>query len=277
MKLSVHMICRLYTFVSLSIFCSIVPSLALAVEVNCESPWVYCLEEFEALADQSDSIEALVPALPSHVKRNVTFKRGNNISKITVGELGPHGHLTPTRNSGSATPEQPRVIVWDQLSGFTASWNSGNTNHSAHNRVDIYDFDFDNNEHRLVGWSAERGWIAPHEVDGGRTCVQCHGESQRPIFPMYPDWPQFYGEFNDEMNGYENGDQALRSDLRVMGNQFQSIERALYSNFLANEAQNNPRYKALFDVKAANNSDNPYYPYRPRNVGINNSRHTSRA
>lgn len=239
-----------------------------AIEVPCEAGYVFCLDELPAIAVSSATMESLIEKLPVHVKKNLTLKRGNNIEKSISGKkeiLGPHGHLAPAGESQSATPDQPRVFVWDEKSGFTASWNSGNPAHTASDRIDLYDFDFTTNEHRLMSWTAKEGFADKNIMDSnGRSCVTCHGESQRPIFPMYPDWPQFYGEFNDEMAGYGPKENALRSDLKVMANEFQPKERALYNNFLMNEAQSNKRYSLVYDVAA--DTTNAYYPFRPRNT-----------
>lgn len=246
------------------------PSAYAQLTIPCEVGYVFCLEEINTLANTSNSMEALIEKLPTHVKQNLTFKRGNNIEKTINGKkeiLGPHGHIAPTSESQSATPEQPRVMVWDEKSGFTASWNSGNPAHTASDRMDLYGFDFDRKEHRLSSWTAQAGFADQFHADqNGRQCVTCHGESQRPIFPMYPDWPQFYGEFNDEMNGYSAKENALRSDLKAMANEFQPIERKQYFEFLDNEGQSNKRYSLLMEALADHQKDNPYYPFRPRNT-----------
>lgn len=245
-------------------------------DVKCGQQDVFCMDELVHIADSSKSLEEVVENLPTHVKQNLTFKRGNNITK-TINKMtglivGPHGHLAPNSDSQSASPTQPRAFVWDEKSGFTASWNSGNKAHKAHDRLDLYDFDFDTNEHRLLSWTAKDGFADHNFVDPTdtqkRSCVTCHGETQRPIFPMYPDWPQFYGEFNDEMAGYSSGQNALRTDLRALGNEFQPKERALYLDFISKEGQTNPRFSTLFDVQPSTglNANNALYPFRPRNT-----------
>lgn len=242
-----------------------------AVQVPCQESYVFCLDEFIDLSkNHGQSMESMILQLPTHVKRNLTFKRGNNIEKTINGKkeiLGPHGHIAPSSESQSAAPDRPRVFVWDEKSGFSASWNSGDPQQTAADRVDLYDFDFSQMQHRLMSWTAKDGFADQYHKDqNGRMCVTCHGEVQRPIFPMYPDWPQFYGEFNDEMAGYTAGQNALRSDLKVMANEFQPKERQQYASFLSQQGQSNARYNVLFDVIAEDHQDNMYYPYRPRNT-----------
>lgn len=237
---------------------------AQSLVLDCDRADVLCTDEFLSTVNQATSLEGAVERLPLHVKRNLTFKRGNNIEKSenSLGVLGPHGHKVPEA-SESATPAQPRLFVWDETSGFTASWNSGNPEHRAFDRIDLYDFDFATNTHRLMPWHPS----GLDKIDErGMNCVQCHGEVQRPIFPMYPDWPQFYGEFNDEMAGYPEGSLALRTDLRAMANEFQPIERAFYLDFLKREGAQNPRYSDVLEARATDSRRNPYYPYRPRNT-----------
>jgi hypothetical protein len=81
---------------------------------------------------------------------------------------------------------------------------------------------------------------------------------------MYPDWPQFYGEFNDEMASYEPGQNALRSDLLAMANDFQPRERTLYRKFLAAEGKTSPRYDLVLSNRPDIQKDNKFYPFRPR-------------
>jgi|GEM_PF-6754068 len=242
-------------------------AMALEVPINCASPMEFCRDEFVQMSQGKTSIEDTIKELPIYIRRNLTLKRGNNLKKRIVGPLGPHGHRVGGA-SGSATPEQPRVFVWDEKTGFTASWNSGNSKHTAHDRIDLYDFDFKTKTHRLEGWFPGKGMVNAQFKDGSNgACIDCHGASQRPIFPMYPDWPQFYGEFNDEMSSYAESARALRSDLKKMANEFQPLEKALYFNFLIEEAKVNPRYSLLYAVKPPpipQERANPYYPFRPR-------------
>lgn len=232
---------------------------------DCSRNNVYCLEEFLTDIQSVRSMEDTIDKIPTYIKRNLTFKRGNNLQKRTVGILGPHGHKVSNNNSQSATPDQPRAFVWDESSGFTVSWNSGNPKHTANDRLDIYDFDFKTKKHRLKAFIPTTGQVVDEHFkdQSGSTCLTCHGPSARPIFPMYPDWPQFYGEFNDELSGYPRGSLALRADLRVMSNEVQPIERDLFFAFLGAEGRSNLRYSKLFDVKPQAQNSNRYYPYRP--------------
>lgn len=242
-------------------------SKALEVPIDCASPKQYCRDEFVQMSQSKTSIEDTIKEIPMHVQQNLTLKRGNNIPKRLVGPLGPHGHRVGGE-SGSATPQQPRVFVWDEKTGFTASWNSGNPKHTAHDRIDLYDFDFKTKTHRLEAWFPGKGMVDARFKDASNSaCVDCHGASQRPIFPMYPDWPQFYGEFNDEMSSYDEKAKALRSDLKQMANEFQPIEEEKYFKFINEEAIANARYSLLYAVKPRpipGERPNPYYPFRPR-------------
>lgn len=242
-----------------------VVSSAVAVRIDCADASTFCMSEFQELGGKSASIEQIVEGLPLHVKRNVTFKRGANIDKPTVGYLGPHGHKVSKDASESASPAKPRAFVWDELTGFTASWNSGAAEHTANDRVDLYDFDYTTSKHRLAAWFPANGntLTGPDFKDAkGNACTKCHGASQRPIFPMYPDWPQFYGEFNDEMSSYPRGAQALRSDLREMANIYQPLELAQFDIFRSGEGRTNARYTPLFAAQPSR-PPNSFYPFRP--------------
>ena len=313
-----------------------------ANQIDCSKDDVYCTSEFKSTVGGNDTIASAIAKLPSHVKRNLTFKRGNNllfhikfyrddnasefarnlplhiaekvrfeiVNENTIwvvfldesikddfiaalpdktsrrlrarlgrgmGYVGPHGHKVSQRKSGSSSPTHPRAFVWDETTGFSATWNSGEVpEHRASSRIDLYDFDFENKKHRLFAWFPKghpnSGYVGADFLDrSGNTCMTCHGEAQRPIFPMYPDWPQFYGAFNDELSGYPAGKRALRFDLKRLGNLVQPIEYANYfSHFLIDQAKTNPRYSTLFDAQL-NDFDlaypnNVFYPYRPATI-----------
>lgn len=240
-------------------------SFAAVPSPDCSRSNVLCLEEYLTQLESSRSMNEAIDLIPNYIKRNVTFKRGNNIEKRTVGVLGPHGHKVSNNNSQSATPDQPRAFVWDESSGFTASWNSGNPQHSASDRMDLYGFDFSNKTHQLKAYFPGTGQIVDEHFkdQNSNTCLTCHGPNARPIFPMYPDWPQFYGEFNDELSGYPRGSLALRSDLRVMANEVQPIERELFFDFIRGEGRSNARYSKVLDQKPVFQNSNSFYPYRP--------------
>ncbi len=262
-KLNLLKIVYFFGFIFLILETNLV--LANVPSPDCSRSNVYCLEEFLKDIESTRSMEESIDKIPTYIKRNITFKRGNNLTKRTVGILGPHGHKVSDNNSQSATPSQPRVLTWDESSGLVVSWNSGNPKHAAGDRLDIYDFDFASKTHRLKAYFPKTGQIVDEHFkdQNGSTCLTCHGPSSRPIFPMYPDWPQFYGEFNDELSGYGPGSLALRSDLRIMSNEVQPIERELFFDFIRGEARSNPRYLKVFDVKAVTQNTNPFYPFRP--------------
>ncbi len=265
---------------------------------TCSSSIEFCRSEFVSLISSKDQMSDMISSLPQHIRHNLSFKRGNNMNKYEnstdphntgLGFLGPHGHKVSPRNSSSATPDQPRVFVWDEKTGFTATWNSGNPNHGGHDRVDIYSFDFSTNQHELAAWQPKLNQSSPlieNFADSkGTRCTSCHGAVKRPIWPMYPDWPQIYGEFNDEMDGYLNRrSTAIRSDLGPMGNDFQARESQLYQRFIRNEGRTNPRYTPLFENKnraprdRSYATDHQHYPYRPLNAAANGGwNDTSRA
>ena len=247
-----------------------IQSPAFSRDLVCKSNAGYDLENFHEHATGSQSLEEVVSKLPEAFRKNFTLKRGNNIEKTINGVrtiLGPHGHLAPESESASASPEEPRVFVFDQGTGFTASWNGGSPNQTANDRIDIYSFDFLKKEHHLESWTAKEGIADQNLVDkNGRRCTTCHGNAQRPIFPMYPDWPQFFGEFNDEMAGYGSGEEALRPDLKEMANAFQPEDRALYLDFLSKSAKTNARYSPLYANLSNADKRNSFFPFRPRNT-----------
>ena len=283
----------------------------------------YCMKDFEKEVraqgvSQSNQMHKVLIKLPPHVIGNLAFKRGNNLSskkysywhdgktrhKSTPHKKGPFGHPALKR-SKSATPWEPRVFVWDEQTGFTASWNGGNPTATtigdhgtdevisvgAHDRVDLYEFDYVNNVHKMWYWQPKTGKATDlklasrvHEDQQSSidTCFTCHGTNLRPIWPMYPDWPQFYGVYNDEIDVSDKANEAVTQQYHLpLAKVFQRSDQSLYRQFRKGNAKSSDRYKFLFDENRIDDSgwsrvnswlNNwpgglfEFYPFRPNNV-----------
>lgn len=175
--------------------------------------------------------------LPVAFRKNFTLKHGTK-------ERGLRGHAQElmadvvsdalAQRSQSADLDFPRVIMWDEATGFTISYNGGLTVSDGSGRAQT-----GANRLDLMGWDAEARafqlWaldlpVTDHEVsetqetmlpwsiepfqptDKDDNCTHCHGPQSRPIWPMYPDWPGFYGSDNDELTA-PSGHQATERDF----------------------------------------------------------------
>lgn len=156
--------------------------------------------------------------LPPTFRKGFTLKHGTKQS-------GLRGHPQEVmadvvsdalaKRSQSADLDFPRVIMWDDTTGFTISYNGGLTASEDGSRSQTGADRLD-----LMGWNAQRktfelwavdlpvtergpdeAWaLAPYQPTAqDDNCTHCHGPDSRPIWPMYPDWPGFYGSDNDEL------------------------------------------------------------------------------
>lgn len=176
---------------------------------------------------------------------------------------GPRGHLTDVV-SQSASPENPRVIMWDESTGFSLSYNGNGPGQTHGNRLDLLSFNSADNtfELKAIDFPVMPGSrVQAHSVTAGNdACMRCHGPHQRPIFSMYPDWPSFYGSDNDELLG---STPTQRAELQAFRAFREKIETE-FRNGLQNESG---RYAPLFSASRIQRLLNftPYstFPLRP--------------
>lgn len=196
---------------------------ACASQVLCTSPNAddeLTLNEFLCAANlaerstaegESVALSDVLAALPIRFRKNFTLKHGTR-------EAGLRGHPQElmadvvgdamAQNSQSADLDFPRAIFWDEVTGFSISYNGGlstaggNTRtQTSADRLDMLSYDPETTEFEL--WAlplpvqGELHPFQPNETDDN--CLRCHGPRSRPIWPMYPDWPGFYGSDNDEL------------------------------------------------------------------------------
>lgn len=152
-------------------------------------------------------ISDVIARLPGRFRRSFTLKHGVAQSKL-------RGHPPASRRlSTSADLDFPRVLMWDEVSGFSISFNGGlvasdgtGREQSAANRLGI--LTYDDKTHAFELWALDiplekkdGAWRAePYRITEGKDrCKRCHGPRSRPIWPMYPDWLGFYGSDNDEL------------------------------------------------------------------------------
>jgi hypothetical protein len=250
------------------------------------------LEQYNSVTtDKNDpTMESVIAQFPFHFKRNITLKSG-----IQVSDIGPNGHPIEKDISTSATKEHPRVFLWDETTGFTASWNGhpgdDRKKDNGFHRMDLYSFDMTTKKHNLMTWDPING---RQIVNGSHSsvpieakCIRCHGPNLRPTFPMYPDWPGFFGSFNDELAGYPNakGKVITSDDSNViekitvpnaeLANTIQLTEQKWLKDFrasIAGSPMEYMRYAPLFEqsfldewTKIWPETDHALYPYRPDN------------
>jgi hypothetical protein len=193
------------------------------------------------------SLDQLIPYLPKEMRSNFVMKHG-------IKRKGERGHLIEEKVSQSADPSLPRVITWDERNGYSVSYNGGGLGQKAGHRLDILSFDFLNSDFHLKAVDfkdEELNDIYPPKISTTKSCQECHGPNDRPIFSMYPDWPSFYGSDNDEISNRSIETQNKEIDDFV---QFRK------------EQNDHPRYSPLFEgvlpLENYNLSMWDTYPYR---------------
>ena len=159
-----------------------------------------------ARAGEGDgTLGRVLAATPTSFRKNFTAKHG-------LPYPGARGHAYETLtdflpeaivdNGQSATPLSPRTIVWDETTGFTVSFNGNAPGQTGGTRLDLLAFDPRTNAFEL--WALALPATVPLQPEQPHTatddCTLCHGPHARPIWPMYPDWPGFYGSDNDSLS-----------------------------------------------------------------------------
>jgi hypothetical protein len=209
---------------------------ASIVSLLANNPTVTTLDQFPAL-------------IPINMRLNFGLKHG-------VLRAGERGHLVETKVSQSSDPDAPRLMTWDERTGYTLSFNAGNNNQTANQRLDALSFDSVNKTWKLE--ALEFPIKAGHAEFTTTDCISCHGQDHRPIFSMYPDWPAFYGSDNDELN--DPNDHIQEEELKD------------YLGFRRDVVPNHPRYKPFYNDNNVSEilGTTPYitWPYR-QNIATN--------
>jgi len=162
-----------------------------------------CIAE-ETSRSQPASLRSMLVTTPTSFRKNFTAKHG-------LARTGERGHvfeqleafLPPevVASGQSASPTSPRTLIWDEGTGFTISFNGDAPGQNGGGRLDLMNYDPKREAFEL--WALELPVVAPVRPQQPHTeaddCAHCHGPRSRPIWPMYPDWPGFFGSDNDEL------------------------------------------------------------------------------
>jgi len=125
---------------------------------------------------------AILARLPARFATNVTLKHG-------ARRAGERGHIQDElADSPTASTAAPRIVMWDQTTGFSITYDG-----VASHRLGMLSVDPTTNAFSLSSLGPQ---LPTERADD---CRDCHGPDSRPIWPMYPDWPGFVGSDNDEV------------------------------------------------------------------------------
>jgi hypothetical protein len=102
-----------------------------------------------------------------------------------------------SRSLQEASYRSPRALLYANDARFVAAFN-GDPGESGHRSLETMEFDeaqraFRFREIVFPDESAEGAGAVFSEVNP-RKCLECHGESPRPLWDTYPTWPGAYGE-----------------------------------------------------------------------------------
>ena len=139
------------------------------------------------------------------------------------------------------TERDPRVIFWDEGSGFAATF-SGDPLGSEHDAIEMFQFDSKTARfeflRQVFPLSKTSTGLPDFSPKREASCLSCHGKDPRPIWAEYPSWSGVFGSDNDLLK---------------------APEKTLFESFVS-YAENNLLYGALFppDIRKGW----PSYPYR---------------
>jgi len=210
---------------------------ALCSEVNRRDDAVNLVEflcvvrELQPSGEEGVLVSDMLRQLPTRFRRNFTLRHGTERPGLR-GEIHQIMAEVVTqrvaRNSQVADLDFPRVMMWDEMTGLTIGFGGGlsaargnSRDHMGADRLELHGFDRQTNRFEL--WAidvpvserdANGKWrLRPHRPEA-HACARCHGPRSRPIWPMYPRWPGFYGDDNDELTGTPIHQRTERSWLR---------------------------------------------------------------
>jgi len=145
-------------------------------------------------ASSGFDFSGLIARLPPRFRKNVTLKHG-------ARRPGERGHVQEAvEHSPSASPHALRVVMWDETTGFSITYDGTPPTADAPPRVKrgaqrlgMLSVDPTTAAFSLSVLGSNQPTVPEDE------CRTCHGPDSRPIWPMYPDWPGFIGSDNDEV------------------------------------------------------------------------------
>lgn len=156
--------------------------------------------------EKSQTMASIVDRLPYRFARNLSFKHG-------VEQIGERGHSMEVKDlTTTAHVEHPRVLMWDEDTGFTISFSGGPSKGvKEDNRSDgeLHMMAYDSVTASFEFWSldlpitkGDTQWnVRPYQpTEQSADCKRCHGEGKRPVWAMYPDWPGVFGSDTDELS-----------------------------------------------------------------------------
>tara|TARA_R110002096_G_scaffold436061_1_gene666641 strand:+ start:27322 stop:29325 length:2004 start_codon:yes stop_codon:yes gene_type:complete len=221
-----------------------------------------------AVDGKAQTMSELIARLPYRFRRNLTFKHGRQQSMLR-GHALEESDLTTT-----ATLEEPRVLMWDEDTGFTISFNGGPIEGSSEDQRserELHMMAFDDAKAEFSFWSVDLPIVAKNDewqlhpsqpTDRKVDCRRCHGAVSRPIWAMYPDWPGVFGSDTDELtkkNAHQSFErEALARFRSCVASSAGGVSAGGVSEGDASEAgascagvqgDRHQRYAALFDSR----------------------------
>ncbi len=209
--------------------------------------------------NKSQTMAGIVERLPHRFRRNLSFKHG-----VKNGAL--RGHPMEVKDlTTTAHVEHPRVLMWDDDTGFTISFSGGPADGIKEaNRSDgeLHMMAYDPSSAEFAFWSVN---LPIEQVDGrwkiepeqpseeSADCRRCHGAQSRPVWAMYPDWPGVFGSDTDELSK-DNPEQKFERKALARFRSCVVPGSAAQANCVDSgqlQGDEHARYTSLFDEKTA--------------------------
>jgi hypothetical protein len=173
--------------------------------------------------------------------------------------------MRESKSLQSASPANPRAIVFGLDAKFVISFN-GSPDQNGFYQIEMIQF-VDSAplgarfEMREINFDPQGTDVAQLSEINPSKCARCHGSDPKPIWESYDNWPGAYGEEDDALIDFDDGDRfppTGHNDNSIVKRHRQHLKE--FRSFMAVKDQHS-RFQLLEFPKG---TDSPVAPYIPR-------------
>lgn len=140
------------------------------------------------------------------------------LGKLPPGFLQSYTLAYAPRGLQEGDSTNPRAIVFAHDGSLIFSFN-GSEKHSEHNAIEMMRFNRSIGEFELFELSLVPNQQAQLHGPNPSTCLACHGQQPRPIWPNYPNWRGIYGSDDDFLTN-KKVDGQINSEIEMFNKEY---------------------------------------------------------